>query len=86
LDEYELEESENVLRIEIPTTNGCRPQIKMTDAEMNGKENVVKVEMDQTENEEKETSKQKKKVETKDASNDVRMFCKHCGHIVDIDN
>ena len=53
---------------------------------MNGKENVVKVEMDQMENEEKETSKQKKKVETKDASNDVRMFCKHCGHIVDIDN
>ena len=83
MDEYELEESENVLRIEIPTTNGCRPQIKMADAEMNGKENVVKVEMDQME---KETSKQKKKVETKDASNDVRMFCKHCGHIVDIDN
>ncbi|KAL4216522.1 hypothetical protein ACF0H5_024245 [Mactra antiquata] len=29
---------------------------------------------------------EKKKVETKDASNGVRMFCKHCGHPVDIDD
>lgn len=28
----------------------------------------------------------KKKVETKDASNGVRMFCKHCGHPIDVDD
>lgn len=28
----------------------------------------------------------KRKVETKDASNGVRMFCKHCGHPVDLDD
>ncbi|XP_060593010.1 histidine decarboxylase-like [Ruditapes philippinarum] len=28
----------------------------------------------------------KKKVETRDASNGVRMFCKHCGHPVDVDD
>lgn len=28
----------------------------------------------------------RKKVETKDASNGVRMFCKHCGHPVDLDD
>lgn len=32
------------------------------------------------------TSADKKRVETKDASNGVRMFCKHCGHPVDVDD
>ena len=34
--------------------------------------------------EQSETSE--KKVETKDASNGVVMFCKHCGHPVDVEN
>ena len=42
-------------------------------------------ETEETENGQNEVKVQRK-VETKDASNGVGMFCKHCGHPVDIES
>ncbi|XP_052786150.1 histidine decarboxylase-like [Mya arenaria] len=57
----------------------------LTENEQEENDTVLKIEVPVHTNSATSETTGKKKVETKDASNGVRMFCKHCGHPVDVD-